>query len=426
MGITLRWFQQLGLVRQLEHRADGSLCWRYVVESTPRRVGKSVRLKVTACWRVDHAELLGEPQTVLFTGKDLPICKEIHRSAWSWAQARSWKVYRGMGNEEIEKPDGSRWLVRSQGGVYGYPAGLAACDESWKVPDAVIREGLQPAMMNRANPQMLLTSTAHTGATSLMRRRIRSGLDTLDGSGDSLLLLWCAAPDADPGDPVAWREASPYWDADRAQLTADAWSHVVAGQVVPDPDEPDPVAGFKAQYLNLWPVDELAGVVWLPADEVAACGRLSVVPAGRVAAVEQRPDSESCSAVFGGVLGAEVVLGRRLDDVDAWLRARAPEVVLCHQAVANRLSADLPVRVVKSAEAAAGVSTLAEVVRARGLVFDQPDGVAAQFAHVVVVPTEQGARIAAQRSRGDVSVVKALSWLVWWERHAAVEGPAVF
>jgi hypothetical protein len=72
------------------------------------------------------------------------------------------------------------------------------------------------------------------------------------------------------------------------------------------------------------------------------------------------------------------------------------------------------------------VSVLADVVRAGGVLFDHPSDVAAQFADVVVVAGEQGARISAQRSRGDVSVVKALSWLVWWERHAAAEVPAVF
>jgi hypothetical protein len=81
---------------------------------------------------------------------------------------------------------------------------------------------------------------------------------------------------------------------------------------------------------------------------------------------------------------------------------------------------------VKAGEVSAAVSALADVVRSGVLAFDQGGLVREQFGDVVVVPGEQGPRIAAQRSRGDVSVVKALSWLVWWERHAAVEGPAVF
>jgi hypothetical protein len=264
LRVELRWWQRLVLLRMLEHDAQGDLLWTYVINSTPRRAGKSVLVRALALFRMAHPDLFGEQQTVLFTGKDLPICKEIHSSAWTWAATRGWKVSRGMGIEAIEAPDGSRWLVRSQGGVYGYPAGLALCDEAWKVPDAVIREGLQPSLMERANPQMLITSTAHTRATALMRRRIAQARSQLDDPSDTLLLLWAAPGDADPSDPAAWRDASPHWDAGRATLTADAWRDVLSGEAVPDPDEPDLLEGFRAQYLNVWPdmsVNRATGLV---------------------------------------------------------------------------------------------------------------------------------------------------------------------
>jgi len=98
-----------------------------------------------------------------------------------------------------------------------------------------------------------------------MRRRILDGLGMLDGRGDTLLMLWSSAPDADPADPVAWRSASPYWDEERHVLVGDAWRHVVSGQAVRDPLEPDAVEGFKAQYLNLWPaLDVMGSGQWLP------------------------------------------------------------------------------------------------------------------------------------------------------------------
>src|SRR5690606_35139499 len=40
--VKRRWWQQLAIVRQLEHRADGTLCYSFVIESAPRRSGKSV------------------------------------------------------------------------------------------------------------------------------------------------------------------------------------------------------------------------------------------------------------------------------------------------------------------------------------------------------------------------------------------------
>jgi hypothetical protein len=295
----------------LEHDSQGRLVWTYVINSTPRRAGKSVLVRALALFRMAHPDLFGEPQTVLFTGKDLPICKEIHSSAWAWAMARGWKVWRGMGQESIVAPDGSRWVVRSQGGVYGYPAGLALCDEAWKVPDAVIREGLQPSLMERPNPQMLLTSTAHTQATALMRRRITQARAQLEDPSDTLLLLWAAPADADASDPAAWRDASPHWDADRARLTGDAWRDVVSGEAVPDPEEPDLVEGFRAQYLNVWPdvsARRVAGLV----DDVtwqrlrSTAGRGDVLGAGVEAERGQPPVVATVSSAPGGLL-VEVV-----------------------------------------------------------------------------------------------------------------------
>src|SRR5690606_23888232 len=48
----LRWWQRLAIVRQLEHDADGTLCWKVIVETGPRRIGKSVRLRGMALWRL--------------------------------------------------------------------------------------------------------------------------------------------------------------------------------------------------------------------------------------------------------------------------------------------------------------------------------------------------------------------------------------
>jgi hypothetical protein len=114
-----------------------------------------------------------------------------------------------------------------------------------------------------------------------------------------------------------------------------------------------------------------------------------------------------------------------LEGVRSWLGAREPEVVLCHQAVGNLLDG-FPLRVVRAGEVSAAVTVCAEAVRAGRVRWDSPGVVEEQFADVVVVPGEHGPRIVAQRSRGDVSVVKSLSWLLWWEGSAVSEVGAVF
>lgn len=59
--IRLRWWQRLAISRQLEHRADGTLCAREYIESAPRRAGKSVRMRCTGLWRMVFGwKLFGE------------------------------------------------------------------------------------------------------------------------------------------------------------------------------------------------------------------------------------------------------------------------------------------------------------------------------------------------------------------------------
>lgn len=253
--IRLRWWQALAITRQLEHREDGSLCHRVVLESAPRRAGKSVRVRGVALWRMAHPDLFGEVQTVIHTGSDVAICREIQRGAWRWAaDVAGWTVSQSNGKEALETPAGDRWLVRAQRAVYGYDVCLGIVDEAWNVLPDTVSEGLEPAILERSSPQLHLTSTAHRRATSLMRSRLQVAL--AGDVEDTLLLLWAAPAGSNPGDPAVWRAASPHWSEDRRRMIANKYAKAVAGEADPQADDPDPMAGFTAQYLNIWPLRE--------------------------------------------------------------------------------------------------------------------------------------------------------------------------
>ena len=250
---TLRWWQRLAITRQLEHREDGSLCYRNILESAPRRAGKSVRMRGVALWRMAVGpQIFGEVQTVMHTGSDIPICREIQRGAWRWAEAEwgSKAVTKANGKECVESTTGDRWMVRSQEGVYGYDVTLGLGDECWNVKPDTVSEGLEPATLERISPQVHLTSTAHRRATSLMRGRLSTALSVDDG--ETLLLVWAAPAGSDPSDAEVWRAASPHWTEDRHRMIAAKYLKAAAGQVDPEADDPDPMAGFIAQYLNGW------------------------------------------------------------------------------------------------------------------------------------------------------------------------------
>jgi hypothetical protein len=252
--ITLRWWQALAITRQLEHRADGTLCHRSVVESTPRRAGKSVRIRALALWRLWHAEMFGETQIIIHTGSDVAICREIQRGAWRWAEQSGWSVSRANGKEGVETAAGDRWLVRAQRAVYGYDVCLGVVDEGWDVDPDTVSEGLEPAIIERSSPQIHLTSTAHRRATSLMRTSLLHAFTADDPT--TLLLLWGARPGSDPADPAVWREASPHWSEDRRRMIATKYEKALHGEDDPELDDPDPMRGFEAQYLNVWRLRE--------------------------------------------------------------------------------------------------------------------------------------------------------------------------
>lgn len=247
-----RWWQALSFALQLQHRADGSLCFRVVLESGPRRIGKSVRLRGSSLWRLQHGPELFEPeQLVMHTGANLAIVREVLRKAYPWAATRDgWDHKKGMTEPEISRDEVNRWVARSKDSTTGYDACLAHADECWDIRPSSIDDDLEPSMLERESPQLVLTSTAHRKATSLMPGRILDALTVDDGV--TLVLVWGAPLDADVSDPVVWRAASPHWSDDRAALMADKYAKAAAGEQDPELDDLDPMQGFRSQYLNQW------------------------------------------------------------------------------------------------------------------------------------------------------------------------------
>ncbi|HEY1117735.1 MAG TPA: hypothetical protein VGE43_08520, partial [Acidimicrobiales bacterium] len=416
--IRFRWWQRLAIVRQHEHRADGSLCWAEVVESAPRRAGKSVRIRGVATWRLSHAAIIGEVQNVIHCGNDLPICREIQRGAWRWAEDKWGRdaVTKANGKEAIENTeDGSRWLVRSQDGVYGYDAGLGAVDEAWDVKPGTVTEGLEPALLERLWAQLHITSTAHRRATSLMKSKIAGALAGDDGR--TLLLYWGARPQDDPGDPATWRKASPHWTEDRARMIASKYEKALLGEADPQADDPDPMEGFRAQYLNIWSLRHTTVTRGAAIVDRAAWGELTVTPAAKAA------DAVAVESWFDA--GAVVAFAWQLDDGGA--AVRVVEVADLDAAAATikatgytgpvivgaSLATDPAFRGMRvtgsKGRAMAAVLDLARLLAEGQIVHDGSTTLAAQVLAVRIVDGADGPRLA---SHGRNDAVKAAMWAV--------------
>jgi len=424
-GVRLRHWQRWALRLQWAHRRDGSLCYGTVLESTPRRAGKSVRLRTAAAYRTDHADLFGEQQLVLLAGKDTAIVLEHHRRTWRWAQERGWALRRRTGAEEIEAPDGSRFIIRGKDSVYGYDTGYGIADEAWGIDPYVVDEGLEPSLLDRRNPQLHLVSTSHRRATPLMRRRINNAIATGFEDPSVLVLVWAAPPGADLGDRRVWRAASPYWTKERETFVASKYENALAGEADPDADDPDPLQGWASQYLNTgwWadPAGSLRGDTAVSESEWRALGG-HVLGVPRVAAVEAWFQS-----------GAGLVLAERLPDGRVGVSAQVfGDVPAAHAAA---VASGAPVVLVGKSIAVGmdgveptGGTTRQAVLELRRIVDDgvlMHDGSAALAEQVLALRTAPGPDGPRLVSRARADLIKACVWAVARAR-VVVEEPAVF
>jgi hypothetical protein len=428
-GVSMRWWQRLAGRMQLQHRADGSLCVATVVESGPRRIGKSVRLRSNATWRMQHgAGLFGERQLVLHTGRDLAIVREIQQNVWRWAEEiAGWRVARANGKEAIENQAGDRWLARALSAVYGYDVTLGMVDEGWDVPPAAIEEGLEPAAMERQSAQIVLTSTAHRKATPLMPRAISSALAGMGEEHETLLLLWAADPRAAPGAESTWRSASPHWSEDRRKLIASKYEKALRGEVDPAAEDPDPMEGFRAQYLNIWP----AKTVRVPGDPVVDgdewAGRGGYVPGkGRtVVAVESWYASGVSVAVAevldDGRVGVRVEGFENVPAAAARVAELTPGVLLAGKSLLRDPA--FTAAEGQQGRARQAVEDFRRLVDDGVLVHDGSPLLAEQVEDVRVARGTDGLRIV---SKGRVDAIKAATWAAQRARDMPAPAPAIF
>jgi hypothetical protein len=438
-GRPLRWWQQLVAVRLLEVDSRGRLVWECLVLSMARQLGKSWLLRELMLWRIHQGKRFREPQDVLHTGKDLAICKEIQRPARIWAKARTdtYKVREVNGQEEIELlADGSRWLIRAKDAVYGYAAAVAAVDEAWKVKASTVDEGVAPTMAERNQPQLLLVSTAHRAATKLMVERRAVALAHLEDSDGDLLIEWSAPPGADDDDVDAWRAASPHWSSRRRALVRARLEAAQAGEV-DDPDEPDALESFRAQWLNRWPTrlaspqgptePLLPDGVWqdLVDDELPADGPLFVGLeddyglGAAVGAVARLPDGRL--EVDGWLRGD---WDSAIDDVERLAAARPIRRLLVGASLVDRLPPGMRGQATpcSSTQTKAGLALLRDLALGGVLVHDVSTGELDQTLELATV--KESAAGLWLVAKGPTHLVRAVCWaLVAAHRPAPV--PAV-
>ena len=244
-GMELFAWQKYALDRALEYDTKGRLIWSAVVITVGRQSGKSWLSRGLCLWRLHHADLFGETQTVLHVANKRSTALEVMRPAGLWATEMYGKKAVKWGNEAagIELPTGDRWLIHAandSAGV-GYSVSMVFCDEAWKIPQSVISDSIAPTMVMREQPQIYLVSTAGDSQSDLMQSYRQRALDRLDDEEPNsvLLLEWSAPAEADPSLVETWKWGSPEWSEKREQFLAEQWARIEE-------------SAFRRQYCNQW------------------------------------------------------------------------------------------------------------------------------------------------------------------------------
>lgn len=445
-GRQLRWWQQLVSYRLLEHDDMGELVWLSLLLSMARQVGKSWWLRELCMWRIHQADVFGEPQLVLHTGKDISVCKEVQRPARAWArthEAMGYRVREVNGQEEITTPDDSRWMLRAKGAVYSYSASLAAVDEAWAVSAAAVEDGLEPTMVEREQPQLVLISTAHRQATSLMLGRRAEALEQLGDAHEVLLVEWSAPTELDMDDPAAWRAASPHWTAKRERLIRSKLTRALGGHS-DDPDEDDPLESFRSQWLNGWP-QQVSGTgardeLLLSEQEWSAVVNLAAAPpAGPVVLALEDWFGRGAAAAAAARLpsGQLLIWGqafRNRSEALGWVAAAAVRHPDSRLMVGASLDGDealagisvASVEPAGSAQTRVALPMLRELVTAGQLIHDGSTDLAAQAMQLRVTHGTTGLNVSPRSGRSDL--IRAASWAALEARRQVVpvEEPAIY
>ena len=195
---------------------EGNLLHRQGCLSVARQNGKSLLAQaVIGWWATDFAKRRGKPQTIISTAHRLDLAYEMFlKMAPIFESKFSGLVSWSIGRNQVEFPDGTRWIIRAATPTVGH--GMAAVDfvyidELWAVSSDAVSLGLMPTQRTSKSPLMFMTSTAGDESSVEFLKWREQGLRIIDSKQRGKLYFAEYSPKStvDPMSVKAWHAANP-------------------------------------------------------------------------------------------------------------------------------------------------------------------------------------------------------------------------
>jgi hypothetical protein len=246
LSVELMPWQIEALSGQLSHGDDGGLCYRRSLVSVARQNGKSVALRAMIAWALTKEPIRrGEPVLLISTAHSLDLAVEQFEVLAPILEAKfGAKPYWSYGRNELEMPDGSRWLVQAATpkAFHGYSPHYIVADEVWNISSDVLFNGALPSQRARQEPMLSMWSTAGTEDSKAMIKFREEGLRAIDEDKPGKLFFaeWSIPPGVETDDPAYWHMANP------------AIGYTLDPETLVDESSMADKAAFLRASLNLW------------------------------------------------------------------------------------------------------------------------------------------------------------------------------
>lgn len=410
LEIELMPWQIEALEGQLSHDDGGGLCYRRSLVSVARQNGKSVALRALIAWALTREPIRrGEPVLLISTAHSLDLAVEQFEVLAPVLEAKfGAKPYWSYGRNELEMPDGSRWLVQAATpkAFHGYSPHYIVADEIWNISSDVLFNGALPSQRARREPMLSMWSTAGTEDSKAMLKFREEGLRAIDEhkTGKLFFAEWSIPPGVETDEPAYWHMANP------------ALGHTLEFDTLVDESGMADKAAFLRASLNLWISSAQA---WVNPGEFNKL-QVDAIPPGGVLAVDSSIDDSNYAAVRAvklddGRIGVTVAfIAQTLAEVWAEIDKLAPDLtsIALTPSLASLAPASLDRKktTVGYSELLTHTGTVRQFITERLLVHTGEQMLLEHVNRAVGVKTQGGFVLSSQKSPGLITLARCMVW----------------